>query len=1085
MANQIIVTSNNTVQVSVTPTPTIQANISRASINAVTNVPTANYANFAGNVVNGNQPNITTIGTLTNLNVSNLATVGNLIVTGNFQVGNLVANSANYANFAGIAFSVNGSNVSGPVANANYATNAGNSNFANTANISNVANVAYSVSGGNVSGSVANANYSNFSGTAFSVSGSNVSGTVANANYATNAGNANFANTANISNIANLAYSVSGSNVSGAVANANYADNAGNANIANTAYSVSVGNVVGIGNIATINLDGNASNVLRGDGTFSAESGNLNANYANFAGNAFSVDGANVNGSVANANYSNFAGTAYSVSGANVSGSVANANYSNFAGTAYSVSGSNVSGDVAGANYANFAGNVINAIQSNITAVGNLASLTVVGNIDSGNANLGNIAIANYFSGDGSLLSNINGGNVSNVANANYASYAGDVVNPIQSNITAVGILANLSVSGNIDSGNANLGNLVVANYFSGDGSLLANINGSNVNTVANANYAAYAGDVVNAIQSNITAVGNLASLSVVGNIDSGNANLGNLVVANYFSGDGSLLTNINGSNVNTVANANYAAYAGDVINAIQSNITAVGNLASLSVVGNIDSGNANLGNLATSNFFSGDGSLLSNVTAANITGTVANANYAAYAGNVTVAAQPNITSLGNLTSFTINNGSNLNTYQFSPNGISVARANTTTTFSAIRRGGNTTTAVNEAVIFSTSSATANAPAWTQGFYSVEGGNAVQMASIQVAGRGTANSANLATPGNIYFRAWGPNSNLSAGSLNSLYTIAGDQTFLAINAPGPANTGAWGTRFFGSGVDQTEGIGFTLQRNRGNNTTRTTLLANDYIANIEWYAGGTGGAVGTRPVKISPRIDSGFGNTGTNIPIGIEFQVCNTSANITHSFYSNGNVSFADGITGNGNLTVNNANLGNLATANYFSGNGYYLTGLQSNAIVATYGAFYNPNAISLSANTVYSLNLPNVSSNNGVYIANSSQITVPVAGTYNIQFSIQVKNTDNAADHDIDIWFAKNGTDIPDSASQWTVVKNDGKNICVVNIVDTCTANQYYEIKYAASSANISLEAFSNISTPYTRPAIPSAIVTIVPVGS
>jgi hypothetical protein len=185
-------------------------------------------------------------------------------------------------------------------------------------------------------------------------------------------------------------------------------------------------------------------------------------------------------------------------------------------------------------------------------------------------------------------------------------------------------------------------------------------------------------------------------------------------------------------------------------------------------------------------------------------------------------------------------------------------------------------------------------------------------------------------------------------------------------------------------------------------------------------------------------------------------------------------------ISGNGNMSLNGT-----VTAAYFSGNGYYLTGLNSNAIIATYGAFYNPNSISLSANTVYNLALPNVSGNNGVYIANTSQMVVPVAGTYNIQFSLQVKNTDNAADHDIDVWFAKNGTDIPASASQWTVVKNDGKNICVVNLVDTCTANSYYEIKYAASSANISLEAFSNISTPYTRPSIPSAIVTIVPVGS
>ena len=40
------------------------------------------------------------------------------------------------------------------------------------------------------------------------------------------------------------------------------------ANVANVAYSVAVANVTGIGNIATINLNGNASTILYGNGTF-------------------------------------------------------------------------------------------------------------------------------------------------------------------------------------------------------------------------------------------------------------------------------------------------------------------------------------------------------------------------------------------------------------------------------------------------------------------------------------------------------------------------------------------------------------------------------------------------------------------------------------------------------------------------------------------------------------------------------------------------------------------------------------------------------------------------------------------------
>lgn len=56
---------------------------------------------------------------------------------------------------------------------------------------------------------------------------------------------------------------------------------------------------------------------------------------------------------------------------------------------------------------ANIALSVANAAQPNITSVGTLTSLAVTGNTTSGNANLGNLVVANFFSGDGGLLSNL------------------------------------------------------------------------------------------------------------------------------------------------------------------------------------------------------------------------------------------------------------------------------------------------------------------------------------------------------------------------------------------------------------------------------------------------------------------------------------------------------------------------------------------------------------------------------------------------------------------------------------------------------------------------------------------------------
>lgn len=64
-------------------------------------------------------------------------------------------------------------------------------------------------------------------------------------------------------------------------------------------------------------------------------------------------------------------------------------------------------------------GNIVTSDQPNITRVGNLQYLVVAGPLFSANADLGNVAMANYFVGNGALLYG--------VANANYANYAGNM----------------------------------------------------------------------------------------------------------------------------------------------------------------------------------------------------------------------------------------------------------------------------------------------------------------------------------------------------------------------------------------------------------------------------------------------------------------------------------------------------------------------------------------------------------------------------------------------------------------------------------------------------------------------------------
>lgn len=116
--------------------------------------------------------------------------------------------------------------------------------------------------------------------------------------------------------------------------------------------------------------------------------------------------------------------------------------------------------------------------------------------------------------------------------------------------------------------GNINAGN--VSGNHSGSGSGLTNIPGANVTgTVPSATSATSAtlavssltaGTVTTGAQPNITSVGTLTSLGVSGNITAANVNGGNAVTANFFIGDGGLLTNVT-ANGSTYSNSNVASY--------------------------------------------------------------------------------------------------------------------------------------------------------------------------------------------------------------------------------------------------------------------------------------------------------------------------------------------------------------------------------------------------------------------------------------------------------------------------------------------------------------------------------------------
>jgi hypothetical protein len=257
----------------------------------------------------------------------------------------------------------------------------------------------------------------------------------------------------------------------------------------------------------------------------------------------------------------------------------------------------------------------------NTSATFTFANVNVTGNLTMGNASLGNAATANYFIGDGSLLTNISG--TGSYANSNVANYLP-------------------TYTGNISAGNIKTDNLLYAN----------GVAWSFGSTYSNTNVAAYLPTYTgNLSGSRFNSTNTTLAVPGPGNVSGERVRLydfGSPSTTNYAIGveDHYVWTAVDATT------AGFKWYAGNAIAA-----TLVGN-GQLTTVGNIISANASLGNLATANYFSGNGSLLTSVTGANVTGYVATATAANTADTVTTGAQPNITSVGTLS--TLNVGGNI-----------------------------------------------------------------------------------------------------------------------------------------------------------------------------------------------------------------------------------------------------------------------------------------------------------------------------------------------------------------------------------------------------------------------------------------
>lgn len=151
------------------------------------------------------------------------------------------------------------------------------------------------------------------------------------------------------------------------------------------------------------------------------------------------------------------------------------------------------------------------------------------------------------------------------------------------------------------------------------------------------------------------------------------------------------------------------------------------------------------------------------------------------------------------------------------------------------------------------------------------------------------------------------------------------------------------------------------------------------------------------------------------------------------------------------------------------------------------YGAFSSDVSQSTTANTATLMTLNTTDFSNQVSIA-SSKITVENAGIYNLQFSAQVENLDNAP-QDMYIWLKQNGTDITGSTGVVGLParKNPGDpfhDIKGWNYFLSMAENDYVEIYWSTTNALVTIPAYAASGTP-TKPSTQSVVATLSFVSS
>lgn len=515
------------------------------------------------------------------------------------------------------------------------------------------------------------------------------------------------------------------------------------------------------------------------------------------------------------------------------------------------------------------------AFGANVGISSEVVTFTQLANIRAGNANLGNAVAANFFVGNGSLLTGITAVSAASIANGssnvtipaangNVNISASGNANVLVVTGTGANIAGNLDVTGNITAANittsGSAGNITGANVITactfigntGNFSTALNVTGtSNLGPVGNVTITG--GSNGQFLQTNGSGVLSWATVSTA-SVSNGNSNV-NIPAANgnvnisaagntnivVVTGTGANITgtlnvtgNANAGNIGATGGV-FTTVAGSLTTASQPNITSVGTLGSLTVTGNITAGNASLGNLVTANFFS---------------------------GVLTTAAQPNITSVGTLGSLSVtgnitagnaNLGNAVTANFFAGNGSlltgitvsSVSNGNSNLSIPAANGNVNISVAGNANILTVTGTGVNVA------------GTLNATGNLTVGGK-----SNLGAVGNVIITGGTANYVLSTDGAGNLSWVAQSGGGGGNGTPGGSNTQVQ----FNDANSFAGNAGFTF------NKTTTTVTANNFVATSSANLGAVGNVTitgGSSGLVLTTNGSGGlsWGTVGTSVTV--------------------------------------------------------------------------------------------------------------------------------------------------------------------------------------------------------------------------